>query len=57
MGIPAFESVPVGQRVLLGLVQAVAVRFGGFQSIAISVPAPAEQRVVTWMFEDVMVAR
>jgi hypothetical protein len=43
IGIPVFDSVPVGQRFLLGLVQAVAVRFGGFQSIAISTLAPAEQ--------------
>jgi len=42
IGIPAFDSVPVGQRVVLGLVQAVAVRFAGFQSIVISALAPAE---------------
>jgi hypothetical protein len=43
IGIPVFDAVPVGQRFLLGLVQAVAVRFAGFQSIAISALAPAEQ--------------
>ncbi|KAI0265615.1 cation transport protein-domain-containing protein [Gloeopeniophorella convolvens] len=43
IGIPAVEAVPVGQRVLLGLVQAVAVRLAGFQSIAISALAPALQ--------------
>ncbi|KAF8470908.1 TrkH-domain-containing protein, partial [Russula ochroleuca] len=43
IGIPAFDAVPVGQRFLLGLVQAVSVRFAGFQSIAISVLAPAVQ--------------
>jgi len=42
IGIPPFDSVPVGRRVLLGLVQAVAVRSAGFQSIAISALAPAE---------------
>lgn len=43
IGIPAFDSVPAGQRLILGLVQAVAVRFAGFQSIVISALAPAEQ--------------
>jgi Trk-type K+ transport system membrane component len=43
IGIPIFDAVPVGQRLLLGLVQAVAVRFAGFQSILVSALAPAEQ--------------
>ncbi|KAH9030360.1 TrkH-domain-containing protein [Lactarius pseudohatsudake] len=43
IGIPVFDAVPVGQRLLLGLVQAVSVRFAGFQSIAISSLAPALQ--------------
>ncbi|KAH9060174.1 TrkH-domain-containing protein [Lactarius vividus] len=43
IGIPVFDSVPVGRRFLLGLVQAVSVRFAGFQSIAISALAPALQ--------------
>ena len=40
IGIPVFDAVPVGQRFLLGLVQAVSVRFAGFQSIPISALAP-----------------
>jgi len=43
IGIPAYDAVPVGQRFLLGLVQAVSVRFAGFQAIAISALAPAMQ--------------
>ncbi|KAI0250399.1 cation transport protein-domain-containing protein [Lactifluus subvellereus] len=43
IGIPAFDAVPVGRRFILGLVQAVAVRFAGFQSIALSILAPALQ--------------
>lgn len=43
IGIPVFDAVPVGRRFLLGLVQAVSVRFAGFQSIAISALAPALQ--------------
>ncbi|KAI0299527.1 cation transport protein-domain-containing protein [Russula brevipes] len=43
IGIPAFDAVPVGRRFLLGLVQAVSVRFAGFQSIPISALAPAMQ--------------
>ncbi|KAH8982284.1 TrkH-domain-containing protein, partial [Lactarius akahatsu] len=45
IGIPVFDAVPVGRRFLLGLVQAVSVRFAGFQSIAISALAPALQVV------------
>lgn len=43
IGIPVFDAIPVGQRFLLGLVQAVSVRFAGFQSIPISALAPALQ--------------
>ncbi|KAH9983705.1 cation transport protein-domain-containing protein [Russula compacta] len=43
IGIPAFDAVPVAQRFLLGLVQAVSVRFAGFQAIAVSSLAPAMQ--------------
>ncbi|KAH9073448.1 cation transport protein-domain-containing protein [Lactarius deliciosus] len=45
IGIPVFDAVPVGRRFILGLVQAVSVRFAGFQSIAISALAPALQVV------------
>ncbi|KAI9442969.1 TrkH-domain-containing protein [Lactarius indigo] len=45
IGIPVYDAVPVGRRLLLGLVQAVSVRFAGFQSIAISALAPALQVV------------
>lgn len=43
IGIPAFDTIPVSRRFLLGLVQAVSVRFAGFQAIAISALAPAVQ--------------
>ncbi|KAI0049422.1 TrkH-domain-containing protein [Auriscalpium vulgare] len=41
IGNPTVEAIPVGSRILLGLVQAVAVRLAGFQSIAISALSPA----------------
>lgn len=43
IGIPVFDAIPLGQRFLIGLVQAVSVRFAGFQAIAISALAPALQ--------------
>jgi Trk-type K+ transport system membrane component len=46
IGIPTFDSIPVGKRLLLGLVQAVSVRFAGFQCIKISALAPAQQYVL-----------
>ncbi|THH17258.1 hypothetical protein EW146_g3518 [Bondarzewia mesenterica] len=41
IGNPTVEAIPVGTRLLLGAVQAVAVRLAGFQSIPISALAPA----------------
>ncbi|KAI0320948.1 cation transport protein-domain-containing protein [Amylostereum chailletii] len=41
IGIPEIEAIPVGVRVLLGAVQAVAVRLSGFQSVSLAVIAPA----------------
>ncbi|TFY79418.1 hypothetical protein EWM64_g4595 [Hericium alpestre] len=41
IGNPAIDAIPVGVRVLLGVVQAVAVRLAGFATISISALAPA----------------
>ena len=43
IGISDFDSIPVGQRFLIGLVQAISVRSTGFQAITISSLAPAQQ--------------
>ncbi|KAH9073450.1 cation transport protein-domain-containing protein [Lactarius deliciosus] len=43
IGIPVFDVVLLGRRLLLGLVQAASVRFADFQSIAISALVPALQ--------------
>jgi len=41
IGNPAFESIPLGVRFILGLLQATAVRAAGFGSIALNSLAPA----------------
>ena len=41
IGNPAIESIPVGVRVLLGVLQATAVRAAGFGTVALSSLAPA----------------
>lgn len=41
--MPAFDTIPVGRRFLLGFVQAVSVRSAGFQAITVSSLAPAQQ--------------
>ncbi|KAI0026984.1 cation transporter, partial [Vararia minispora EC-137] len=41
IGIPEFEAIPVGLRVLLGLVQAISVRLAGWAVIPLPSIAPA----------------
>ena len=41
IGRPAIEDIPVGVRVLLGLLQAAAVRVAGFGSVPVAALAPA----------------
>ena len=40
IGNSAFEQIPFGQRVLLGLMQASAVRASGFASVPLAALAP-----------------
>lgn len=46
IGNPAITSIPVGVRVLLGLLQATAVRSAGFGTVALSALAPAVKYVL-----------
>ena len=48
IGNPAIDSIPVGTRILLGLLQATAVRAAGFGTVALSALAPAVKCV--WAF-------
>ncbi|KAA1472124.1 TrkH-domain-containing protein [Dentipellis sp. KUC8613] len=41
IGNPTVEAIPVGLRILIGALQAVAVRLAGYQSLAIAALAPA----------------
>lgn len=41
IGNPAISTIPVGTRIILGLLQACAVRTAGFQSVILSALAPA----------------
>lgn len=41
IGNPAIESIPLGVRFLIGLLQATAVRAAGFGTVALSALAPA----------------
>jgi Trk-type K+ transport system membrane component len=41
IGNPAIESIPVGTRIVIGLLQATAVRAAGFGTVALSALAPA----------------
>ncbi|KAF5326139.1 hypothetical protein D9611_000830 [Ephemerocybe angulata] len=41
IGIPAYESIPVGVRVLVGLFQGLAVRASGFAIVPLSSMAPS----------------
>lgn len=45
IGNPAVESVPIGTRICIGLLQAAAVRAAGFGTVALSALAPAVQYV------------
>lgn len=43
IGLPVTDTIPVGIRVIISLLQASAVRSAGFQAIAIATLAPAAQ--------------
>ena len=45
IGNPAIENIPVGVRVIIGLLQATAVRAAGFGTVALSALAPAVKSV------------
>jgi Trk-type K+ transport system membrane component len=40
IGTPAIEAIPLHRRVLLGLLQAVAVRAAGFAAVPLAALAP-----------------
>ncbi|ELU39184.1 potassium ion transporter (Trk1), putative [Rhizoctonia solani AG-1 IA] len=48
IGNDVFESIPVGTRIALGLLQAGAVRAAGFASVSISALAPAVKYVAVY---------
>ena len=50
IGLPAFQALPVGTRVVTGLFQGVAVRASGFQIVAFAALAPALQCVFRFLF-------
>lgn len=41
IGNPVVEAVPLGTRIFVGLLQAIAVRNAGFQVVPLAVVAPA----------------
>ncbi|KLO13675.1 TrkH-domain-containing protein [Schizopora paradoxa] len=49
IGNPALESIPIGTRICIGLLQASAVRAAGFGSVALSALAPAVQVLYVMM--------
>jgi len=49
IGNPAIESVPIGTRICIGLLQATAVRASGFGTVALSALAPAVQVLYVMM--------
>jgi Trk-type K+ transport system membrane component len=53
IGLPAFEALPVGTRVVTGLFQGVAARASGFQIVSIAALAPALQYVFCLLVEQV----
>jgi len=46
IGTPAIESIPLGVRFIIGLLQATAVRAAGFGTVALSALAPAVKFVI-----------
>ena len=48
IGNATVEAIPVGTRLLVAAVQAVAVRLAGFQSVAIAALAPAVKCVLSY---------
>lgn len=50
IGNPAVEAVPMGTRIFIGLLQAIAVRNAGFQVVPFGVVAPAVKCVLPCSF-------
>ena len=50
IGNPAVEAVPIGTRMFIGLLQAIAVRNAGFQVVPFAVVAPAVKYVIRCSF-------
>jgi len=50
IGNPAVEAVPIGTRIFIGLLQAIAVRNAGFQVVPFAVVAPAVKYVIPCSF-------
>lgn len=49
IGNPIIESIPIGTRILIGLLQASAVRAAGFVTIPIAGLAPAVKYVIPYI--------
>ena len=49
IGNATVEAIPVGTRLMVAAVQAVAVRLAGFQSVAIAALAPAVKCVLLFI--------
>lgn len=50
IGNPALESIPLGVRFIIGLLQATAVRAAGFGTVALSALAPAVKSVLYFLW-------
>ena len=50
IGNPAVEALPLGTRMFVGLLQAIAVRNAGFQVFPLAVVAPAVKYVILCYF-------
>ena len=50
IGNPTVEAIPMGTRVFIGLLQAIAVRNAGFQVVPFAVVAPAVKYVLSRFF-------
>jgi len=59
VGNPVIEAVPMGNRIFVGLLQAIAVRNAGFQVVSLAVVTPAVKYVPLCYFprEDTYVER
>lgn len=50
IGNPVVEALPMGTRIFVGLLQAIAVRNAGFQVVPLAVVAPAVKYVLLCYF-------